>query len=80
MSAEFQIIFTSITTLLAGLALFVLRGVFAKFEDVEDNVKDIQDKAAKFSERLTRIETRIEMCPGCQIEGIRRSKEHSYDE
>jgi hypothetical protein len=57
MSSEFQIIFTSAITLLAGLALFILRGVYKKFELLEETVKEVQDKYAAYSERLVRLET-----------------------
>lgn len=57
MSSEFQIIFTSVITLLAGLALFILRGVYKKFEVLEDTIKEIQGKSTGFGERLVRLET-----------------------
>ena len=68
MSTEFQIIFTSIMTLLAGLALFVLRSVFKKFEIVEQSMKDIQGVIGGkegHGERIKKLETIIEICPAC---------------
>lgn len=65
MSTEFQIIFTSIMTLLAGLALFVLKGVFKKFEEVESTIKDVQDKVSSHAERLAKVETKVDVCPHC---------------
>lgn len=57
MSSEFQIIFTSVITLLAGLALFILRGVYKKFELLEEIVREIQEKYTSASERLVKLET-----------------------
>lgn len=68
MSTEFQIIFTSIMTLLAGLALFVLKGVFKKFEIVEADLKELQSVVGGkdgHGERLKALETKIDMCPNC---------------
>ena len=57
MSSEFQIIFTAIITLLAGLALFILRGVYKKFEALEKNLEDLGRERVNMRERLAVLET-----------------------
>jgi hypothetical protein len=61
MSAEFQVIFTSITTLLAGLALFILKGVYKKFDEIEGTIKGMQEKTNAMGERLVRVETKLDV-------------------
>jgi hypothetical protein len=59
MSTEFQVIFTAITSVLAGLSLFVLRGVYKKFEVMDSDMKDVKKQSQENSERLVKLETII---------------------
>jgi NADH pyrophosphatase NudC (nudix superfamily) len=52
-------------TLLAGLALFVLKNVFKKIEELDKDQRDMLNKMANHAERLTKVETKIEICPSC---------------
>jgi hypothetical protein len=70
MSTEFQIIFTAIMTLLAGLALFVLKNVFKKLEELDGDLKVLSGKVSTNGERLTKVETKIEVCPYCGLHRI----------
>ena len=75
MSTEFQIIFTSIMTLLAGLALFVLKNVFKKMEEVDRDMKELNERVSKHGERLTKVETKIEVCPSCGSHRLRHDRD-----
>jgi len=59
-------------TLLAGLALFVLKSVFKKIEEMEKAYKEMNERVSHHGERLTKVETKIEMCPSCGISLPRR--------
>ena len=65
MTPEFQIIFTAVITLLAGLALFTLRGVMKRFDESTKALIIIQEKLSTHGEKIVAIETKIEMCPSC---------------
>ena len=65
MTPEFQIIFTAIITLLAGLSLFILRSVMKKFDDATKVIISIQDKMVVQGERIVAIETKLNLCRIC---------------